>query len=90
MKGVLSIFLLSIVGILVLSFISKDFLEIGTDITNPLTGKYTCHYGRLHCSCWSENSGCELGCSGGLVKTLYNQTSCYTQENLILTGFSHN
>lgn len=89
MKGLLPVF---VVSVFVFTLILKvgfetGYIETGTDIVDPLSGKYTCQYSTLHCSCWSVSSGCELSCQSGVVKTLYHQAECMPQDELLLTGF---
>ena len=59
-----------------------------TELSVEKSGRYTCYYSTLWCSCWGAgNSGCELGCSGSVFRILYNQTECKPRDKLILSGF---
>ena len=61
-----------------------------TDLVDPeRTGKFTCTYSGLWCSCYTNNrGGCSVGCSPNAYLTLYNQTGCPQRENFFLAGVS--
>lgn len=55
---------------------------------NSHTNRYTCHYSKLWCGCYSKSGGCQVGCSPSTYLILYNQTSCPPRKNHFLSGFS--
>lgn len=61
-----------------------------TDLANlnTHTTRYTCHYSKLWCGCYSKSGGCQVGCSPSTYLILYNQTSCPPRKSHFLSGFS--
>jgi len=70
-------------------FNTSDTTTNSTDLLNTNTNtRYTCHYSRLWCGCYSKTGGCQVGCSPSTFIILYNQTACFPLKNHFLSGFT--